>query len=438
MMATIQQHTQLVARDQFGEGMRHMSPHPRWATLARVTLLVYLFFVLFGTTTPFPANSHNIDDKAVSNVLNQVIYSSLLLAALLCLLPQFRNLMRVLRHEKFLTAFLAWSLLSVLWSDVSAVSFKRIIQLATPVTVILAALLYARESKYTLLPLLQIYCLYLPLSLLAVFLIPGAIEDGGQAWRGMAASKNHFGQAMVVSVVAWVMAIQLGVVRRGLRLAAGGMCLLSLVMLWKSGSATCLIAMIVIVACRAAWWLVETTLPPQLSKLYFALVVASVTTATVLALVLIPSMVGTLIGGFGRDTTFTGRTELWSFVWESARSHLIRGCGYGAFWTMLNEDLFFLYDYFIWLPNQAHMGYLDLLNEVGLIGVGIFVLMLGAYAWRLFLFRSPHCWGWFVLATLIINIQESTLFRPHVLSGVMFIHAYLSMSVDTLKYRGEI
>jgi O-antigen ligase len=92
---------------------------------------------------------------------------------------------------------------------------------------------------------------------------------------------------------------------------------------------------------------------------------------------------------------------------------------------MGNADLLTLYEKFVWLPRQAHNGYLDILNETGIVGFSIFVCMIAYYFKNLVGFNKPHFWKYFIVAVLIINLQESTLFRQNIITGVIFIFAYI-------------
>ncbi|MGB0714231.1 MAG: O-antigen ligase family protein [Phycisphaerae bacterium] len=75
-------------------------------------------------------------------------------------------------------------------------------------------------------------------------------------------------------------------------------------------------------------------------------------------------------GALGRDTTLTGRTELWELVWAEAMKHPWAGTGLGAFWVpMKGYELTGT-----WNPRQSHNSYLDLFNELGLVGAVFFIL----------------------------------------------------------------
>jgi len=410
--------------------------YPIRAKLSQFVLFLYLFFVLFGTSTPFPQTSHLIEDKALANPVSQIIYSTLFLLALWCLLPRLLQVMTVIRREKVLTLLFAWCALSVCWSDVGGVSGKRLVQMVMTATISLTALLYCRQSRETLVLLLYVLSVYVTLSLLAVLFIPEAIDARNGAWRGMAVSKNHFGQAMVVSIMAWLLALQQGLLRY--RLWACLMLAVSAVMLTGSASATGTVTMLIMGVCGVTWWLSSVSMSRTHSRIFCLLFIIALTGFTLFALTASPAVVHASIARLGRDSTFTGRTDLWSFIWQFVGDHPLLGCGYGGFWTRLNEDVLLVYDQFIWLPNQSHMGYLDIINELGFIGLALFIWLLVAYFTRQVRRVTSDPWIWFFAAALVINTQETTLFRPHILTGVLFIHAYLAATVDRLNEQGAL
>ncbi|MFZ4534483.1 MAG: O-antigen ligase family protein [Alsobacter sp.] len=69
----------------------------------------------------------------------------------------------------------------------------------------------------------------------------------------------------------------------------------------------------------------------------------------------------------GKDASLSGRTELWSVVSREIRERPVLGAGYGAFWREgRGRELVAT-----WNPRQSHQAYLDLLLDLGIVGVGI-------------------------------------------------------------------
>ena len=80
-----------------------------------------------------------------------------------------------------------------------------------------------------------------------------------------------------------------------------------------------------------------------------------------------------IILGAGRDTTLTGRTELWEIVLGMAE-HPLTGDGYESFW--LGDRLKKLWAIYYFKPNQAHSGYIETYLNLGLIGVAFLTGMI--------------------------------------------------------------
>jgi len=170
-------------------------------------------------------------------------------------------------------------------------------------------------------------------------------------------------------------------------------------------------------------------------KFYFLSLI--IVTAVILSSIFImaPEYINAIPEYFGKDITLTGRTDLWYDMFAEAKKHLLIGCGFSGFWVTENPDLLILYENYVWLPNQSHSGYLDILNEVGLIGISIFVLMIVYYFINLSKLNKTHYWKWMVLMALLTNLTETSLFKPRQLIGAMFIFAYTALFMDIIKRR---
>ena len=118
--------------------------------LAKASFFFFLFFMIFGTSLPFRdvrGEAADVYEVATSNVVNQIVYTLLFLSSSFTLLFKRKELVTVIRREKFLTLFLLWCLLSVFWSAVPFVSFKRLFQIITAYTVSIAFFLHIDSSE---------------------------------------------------------------------------------------------------------------------------------------------------------------------------------------------------------------------------------------------------------------------------------------------------
>jgi exopolysaccharide production protein ExoQ len=117
-----------------------------------------------------------------------------------------------------------------------------------------------------------------------------------------------------------------------------------------------------------------------------------------------------LVVSLGRNTTLTGRTELWKDLREMANTHPLLGAGFESFF--LGDRLEFLWQKHWWHPTEAHNGYLDTYLTLGLVGLALLaVVMLTGYRNIVNVYRTDPGPGSYRLAILLIspiyNITEA-------------------------------
>jgi exopolysaccharide production protein ExoQ len=86
--------------------------------------------------------------------------------------------------------------------------------------------------------------------------------------------------------------------------------------------------------------------------------------------------VGELAGAVGRDTTLTGRTEIWPVAVDAVRAEPVLGYGYGAFWDSAAAEAARLEIGFA--AAHAHNGVLDVALETGALGLAALALLVGS------------------------------------------------------------
>jgi O-antigen ligase len=397
-----------------------------YTLVAKIAFLVLLFFSLFGTSIPFQVRDTTnpvLEEIATSNTLNQVIFILLFFLSLFSLISKSAQILQLIKKEKFLFLFLLWCLFSIIWSNDNFVSFKRLFQIITGILVIVSFLLHTKTERERISPIQFILFLYLVLSIIACIAISGAKDPAFNTWRGFAATKNQLGQISVICFLLSAIAYKYNKSKGYIQIA---MMFLSFVLLIGSQSGTSIIS----------WFIIMIIYIFILGdKIYNKLRIGHVVTISFLITMLLLITTVFIFGSdlleslpylIGKDLTFTGRTELWQDLIYIAGKNFIWGVGYQSFWTTTNPDAITIYDLYIWIPNQAHNGYLDLLISIGAVGLLLFFLIIIKYFIINFRFHIENPWKWIFFAVLIINLQESTLFRPGNFTGIMFIFSYLT------------
>ncbi len=404
------------------------------SNIARFSFFVYIFFVIFGTSMPFQEKHSTVEDIATSNQINQFVFSFLYILSFYSILSQ-KQLIQFIKTEKFLSLFLFWSLCTIFWSDYFVVSLKMWIHLFGSVIICLSAMLNFASSEEMQRHFRAIFIIYLPLTILSVIFIPGAIQWEFPAWRGLAFHKNYLGQIALFSLIFWIFATTVPNFRK--KVFAYVFVGLSFIVYIGARSTTCFMTGIFLLFLITIILFGKILGPPSVNRFFLLSAFFSICTIFFSVIFLAPDILGSFFDLFGKDMTFTGRTDLWDRIFNISKEHLLLGCGFGGFWIMDSPHLTPLFKEFPWFPNTAHMGYLDILNETGIIGVILLALMIIVYFKNSYKFSMLNLWHWLFIATLILNIAETTLFRKNMFTGVIFIISYLALYSDFIKNKKQ-
>lgn len=92
----------------------------------------------------------------------------------------------------------------------------------------------------------------------------------------------------------------------------------------------------------------------------------------------------------GKDSTLTGRTDLWDTAFQQIQNHLLLGGGYQAFWRIGNQPAERLWAMF-GIDNKTgfnfHNEYINTTVDLGLIGLLIIIVVLASVAFYAFRIR---------------------------------------------------
>ncbi|MGA9382224.1 MAG: O-antigen ligase family protein [Phormidium sp.] len=144
-----------------------------------------------------------------------------------------------------------------------------------------------------------------------------------------------------------------------------------------------------------------------------------------------------------KDPSLTGRVPIWQMMLSEIANRPWFGYGFKGFWSgwygpsshiwrvlLLKQD---------WKPNYGHNGFMDLLGDLGIVGLSIFIFsFIFALRKGFFLLRSTKkIEGFFPLIYLIYwalsNITETRLVEANSLYWIIFISINFLLSVDKDK-----
>lgn len=397
-------------------------------------MFLYVVVIVFGASLPFAEQATDISEIQTQNVFKQLLFPPIYLFALFSLRSNFDKILAIIKEEKFLTIFLLWSLVTIFWSVDPLVSFKRYIQILGSILVILAILnSYIGDPPFTrgLQPFQTILAIYIPLTILAILFVPSAVGENGIGWQGLTSQKNVLGQMSLISVLFWVTCLKdkLSNQRKLLVL----LLTLSIVLLFGSKSMTSIMCLGLIGSVGLLIWFYRKVKLIDASGMFFFLIASCLIASGLAVIFLYPDFWNLGVNIIGKDVTFTGRTDLWSYVYDETKKHFSLGAGFGGFWTLSNPDIVSLYKEFIWLPNQSHNGYLDILNETGAVGLAILLVMITRII-KISLFgKEMAFFQSIIIATVVLNFFETTMFREISFLGFLFLFSYLAIFFNKTK-----
>lgn len=403
--------------------------------LIKIAFFIFFFFTFFPTSEPFPPlrQELGVENMSESNVTNQAIKIGVFILTLLASIYKIDEIIAFIKREKFLFLLLFWSLLSIFWSDFAFVTFKRWFQIFLIYFLIITYLTYFNESE-ALKILKAILYPYLLLTLIVVLAIPGAKDPAFNTWRGLSATKNTLGQIGVISSVLTLIFFikEKSRIKKYIALL---FFILSVVIVLGTFSSTSYIALFIFLSGSLLYW-IKTKVFGRLGVHNSLLIYTYVTGILILiaVMVFVPEFTDFIQGIFGKSETFYDRGKLWSVMLWHASQHPILGCGFQAFWTLENPQLLLLYQTFVWLPNQAHNGYIDLINEIGIVGLILFIIMILKNIVRSFRYQLLTPWLWFLILPLISNVTESNFFRVGTITSNFIILSYLVLE-RSLSFR---
>ena len=111
------------------------------------------------------------------------------------------------------------------------------------------------------------------------------------------------------------------------------------------------------------------------------------------------------------DTTLTGRDKVWAYVWKYIVKEPILGSGYGSFWYTADNTMETRTAGIFFNLGEAHNGYLDILLQLGAVGIIAVVVMTAGVL--LSISRLPN-WGSAGLLKLVAVYLTVTFYLTNV------------------------
>jgi exopolysaccharide production protein ExoQ len=313
------------------------------------------------------------DDLLEGSPLDRAVITVLIVVALIVLFARGRKVVTLLRANGPILLFLCYCGVSILWSDFPDVAFKRFVRAVGDIAMILVVLTDLRPSVAVERVLARAGFVIFPLSILFEI---GRGYSGLEYHAGLTTDKNMFGMISLILGLAAVWRFLMILRDEGLKyrigrlIARGAIVTMAVWCIWTAKSVTstaCFLVGGVLIVIARRWG-------PARKPALLHILVASVVFLALYAAILNPN-VG-IASAMGKDPTLTGRTDVWQTVIGMTPSPLF-GAGFESFW--LGPRLKKLWSIYVWAPNEAHNGYIEVYLNLGWMGLSLlaFVLMTG-------------------------------------------------------------
>jgi exopolysaccharide production protein ExoQ len=334
------------------------------------------------------------------------------LVTICLLLLKWKQALYTLTREPLIIAILGLCCASTFWSSSPSATIMD------NITLIGSSLfgLYL-ATRYSLKQQLELICWAFGIGVILSFpfalLLPKYGQMGGLhtgAWRGVYSHKNGLGANMVSSIMAYTILYFQNLRHRWIPLL---MVLLATVLISFSRSTSALLNAILIVA---------AILILKIIRWRYRSMIAAIMSMTLALEILLIWLVGnaqSLADGLGKDLTLTGRTVLWSAVWEMIQKQPWFGYGYGGFWDVTTGgEAAYIWLATGWKMNHPHNGFLAIWLDLGLVGLICFMILLVQSFYRsLLLARLDHSPASFLPVVCLFSLVTSNLTETAFLSS---------------------
>jgi O-antigen ligase len=146
-----------------------------------------------------------------------------------------------------------------------------------------------------------------------------------------------------------------------------------------------------------------------------------------------------LLEALGRDSSLTGRSDVWMAVLRSIERRPLLGYGFSSFWLGMQGESAAVLTSTRWVFGYAHNGVLEIWLQLGVVGVLLFVITLVNAvkdAWLCFISDNRGKYDWYIgllFLTVIFNIDEETVVLPNELLALLYIVLCCGLSLGAMK-----
>ena len=343
--------------------------------------------------------------------LDRVVFSVLLAAAIVVLVRRGRNANIFRRIGWPVLAYLAYCLVSCIWSDFPDVAAKRWIKAIGDLAMVLVIVTDGNPTGALKRVFSRVGFVLFPASVLLIKYFPQLgrsfdVWEGTPTNTGVTTNKNSLGVIVFVISLGALWSI-LTLLRsknqpnRGRHLLAQATVLafgIALLVMANSVTSRACFGLGAVLMLAASW--------PAMSRrpwAIHALVLMMVLTGILTTLFGVGSGI---VHAMGRKADLTGRTDIWRVLIPMAPNPIV-GAGFESFWLGPRVDK--VWHAFEGNPlNEAHNGYIETYLNLGYLGVGLIVwILISGYRRAAATFRRDPLFGSLLLSYVATSVLYS-------------------------------
>ncbi len=385
-------------------------------------------------------NSTDVDTETSNAIISTGVHLPTVIAemamylwCIMLMLPRWRSTFTAVRAAWPILLLPALAILSSLWSINPMLTLRRstIFTLSTLLAIYLGERFTIEEFSHLF---AQAQCWFIAGSIAMYFVFPEKVLDPSHtgAWRGLTVHKNVFGECMAVAV------LLLMLVRfKRHRILQSFFFGASILMLYLSHSITPTISCGVVILAIPIFRRIARL---RIKERVFAYAVCG--GGTILGVFLITSYSASLLPMLGRNSTLSGRAQLWSLIMDELWKRPLLGYGYEAFWEGFKGASRGILESTGWLVPMAHNGYLETLLSIGMVGLLVYgAIFLNAMSMAVKHLRSDRrsiaAWPIAYLCFFALhNTAESTMLTRTTFEFLVFVQ--ISVALQQAKLRERI
>lgn len=367
-------------------------------------------------------------------ILDPVFQTAVLCIGLIILGRRNFNWSAVIRENIWAVLLVGYMLVTIIWSDIPFISFKRWVRELTALIMAFVVLSESaprqaiesllRRTVYVLIPFSVLLIKYYQDIGVAYSPWTGEVE-----WIGVTVQKNGLGRLCLISAffLIWTLIgrwqktdVALG------KYQTGAEVILLIMTLWllkgpsmwaASVTAICSLSLGLLTLCVLLWM--------RRHRIQLAANVWVATIACIIGFgIITPFVGGSTVKAFtstvGRNATLTGRTDIWAGLLPDVTREPFLGHGFGSFWTAMR-----IREHNI---GEAHNGYLEVCLGLGFAGLALTaIFLLSSTRKAATLLSRDYDWAalciCFLVMAAIHNISESSFdsFNRQLLATLLFL-----------------